>query len=90
MEEHELLHVVREVLRISKRPHPVARHPRSHHLVVMEGDPSGRELSGIGFPDVVEQGREPKAQSRRGLLCHGDRVRQHVLVMMYREVHAVG
>ena len=49
MHLHELRHISDDLVRVAKRPQPLLRHPRPHHLVMVElhtlrGDLAGRVL----------------------------------------------
>jgi hypothetical protein len=81
---HEPGHGLDVVVRVPQGPHPVARHPCSHDLVVMEGDAVRPDATGGRLADVMEQSSETQQSIGAGLVHHGDRVGEHVLVPVDR------
>ncbi len=84
MQLDELPHVLHDGVGVPQLPQPFLRHASTHHLVMVERDALGRDLSGRGLADVVEQTRQP--QHRIGLqpLDDRERVPQDVLVTVDR------
>ena len=84
VEEHEPGDILDLLAGEAKSLHARTGHPGPDDLVVVERDAARRELPGGRLADVVEQRGEPEVEGRRDLLDNGDRVSQHVLVVMQR------
>jgi hypothetical protein len=85
-------HLVDHLARVPQRPEPLLGHARPDHLVVVEADAAGADRAGLGLADVVEERGEADPQLGPGVAHHGDRVREHVLVLVDRvllELHGV-
>ncbi len=89
MQIHQLGDVVDHLLGVLQRAHPLSRHLRANHLVVMKTHSAvGLVLAGAGLADVVQQ-RRPAQHQIRAVVLERDRLAQHrqrmlihVLVLM--------
>jgi hypothetical protein len=74
--------VIHDLPGISELTKPGACHTGPNDLMMMKGDSPRPVLPGVGFADVMKEGSKSKYQFGTGLVDHGERVGQNVLVTL--------